>query len=138
LETHNFKKNWALHTFKSEGAAKKNIFFFTCGLDTLCPGQRPKGLCSDYNPGSIRLRGRITMERKIPALQKGLTAGVQARLIAVRYVEQRQAAGRVNHITSKKSGGHSRTLMQTFNCCIKFLFYMVETREDTNIMRRAV
>jgi hypothetical protein len=83
LETHNFKKNWALHTFKSEGAAKKNIFFFTCGLDTLCPGQRPKGLCSDYNPGSIRLRGRMTMESKMQALQKRLTAGTQAILIGM-------------------------------------------------------
>jgi hypothetical protein len=72
-----------IYFFLSDIFSIKNRLFFTCSLDRLCPGQRPKGLCSDYNPGSIRLRGRITMGSKRQALQKRLTVGTQAIFIGM-------------------------------------------------------
>ncbi len=40
---------------------KKNYLFFTCSLNTLHPSQRSKGMCSDHNPGSIRLCDEMTI-----------------------------------------------------------------------------
>jgi hypothetical protein len=64
-----------------------NLYIYTHAAWTRCA---PKGACSDYNPRSIRFRGIITMERKIPALPKGLTIRVEAILAVVRYFEQRR------------------------------------------------
>ncbi len=41
-------------------------------------------------------------------------------------------------ITFKGSREHSRTLKQTFNCCINTVFYIARTRRDTKMMKRAV
>ncbi len=36
-------------------------------------------------------------------------------------------------ITFKGSKEHSKTLKQTFNCCINIVFYIAKTRKDTKI-----
>jgi hypothetical protein len=44
----------------------------------------------------------------------------------------------VDHMTFKGSREHSRTIKQTFNCCINNVFYIARTRKDTKMMKRAV
>jgi len=41
-------------------------------------------------------------------------------------------------LTFKGTREHSRTLKQTFNCCINTVFYIARTRRDTKMMKRAV
>ncbi len=44
----------------------------------------------------------------------------------------------VGHMTFKESREHSKTIKQTFNCCINTVFYIARTRKDTKMMKRAV
>jgi hypothetical protein len=49
---------------------KKIYLFFTCSLNTLRPSQRSKGMCSDHNPGSIRLCDEMAIKRRKQAFWK--------------------------------------------------------------------
>jgi len=60
------KKSGIFMNIQKQGRkpAKKIYLFFTCSLNTLCPSQRSKGMCSDHNPGSIRLCDEMTIKRR--------------------------------------------------------------------------
>jgi len=60
---------------KSKEENLRIFFFFTCSLNMLHPNQRSKGMCSDHNPGSIRLCDEMTIKRRKHAFWKKMANG---------------------------------------------------------------